>query len=68
MKIYGEGTIDEWSRVLRSRYGTEFRTYSTEEETLERWQEHLSQKLGYKFIIKDDLDETLNEWSRLIGG
>ena len=43
MKIYEEGTLQEWSRKLRSKYGNEFRMYGTEDETMERWHEHLSQ-------------------------
>ena len=68
MKLYAENTLEEWSRILRLRYGIHFRVYSTHKETLERWQEHLSYIFGYKFIIRDNEYETLKEWSRLIGG
>lgn len=68
MKIYDEGTIEEWSRVLRTRYGNNYRMYSTEDETIERWHDHLSERFGYKFEIKDDQEDTLKNWSKLIGG
>lgn len=68
MKIYEEGTLEEWSRVLSSKYGTEFRLYSTEEETMERWKDHLSILLGHKFEFQEDQEETLKNWSKLIGG
>ena len=68
MKIYDEGTLEEWSRVLRSKHGPDFRMYSTEEETMERWQEHLSHTYGYKFEFEEDQEETLKNWSKLIGG
>lgn len=68
MKIYDEGNLEEWSRALRSKFGSEFRIYGTEDETLERWHEHLSQKLGYKFEFHEDQEKTLENWSRLIGG
>lgn len=68
MKIYEECTLEEWSRVLRSRYGNAFRLYSTEEETMMRWQDHLFHKLGYKFEFEADQEETLKNWSKLIGG
>ncbi len=68
MKIYDEGTLEEWSRVLRSKYGNEFRLYSTPEETIGRWRDHLSHRLGTKFEVKKDIEETLHVWSKLIGG
>lgn len=68
MKIYDEGTLEEWSRVLSSKYGPGFRLYSTEEETMERWKDHLSNTLGYKFEFEKDQEDTLEDWSRIIGG
>lgn len=68
MKIYGEGTLREWSRVLRSKYGTDFREYSTEDETMERWQDHLSNMFGRKFEFQEDQEATLENWSKIIGG
>lgn len=68
MKIYDDGLFEEWSRVLRSKYGNDFRLYSTEEETMERWKDHLSNRLGYKFEFEEDQDDTLDTWAKLIGG
>lgn len=68
MRLYEEGTLEEWSRKLRSKYGSKFRIYNTEDETLERWGCHLSNLLGHKFELKEDQEETLKEWSKLIGG
>jgi len=68
MKLYEEGTIIEWSRVLTNRFGNYFRLYSSEEETLERWSERLSFLYGFRFKIEPDIYETLLNWSKLIGG
>ena len=68
MKIYDEGTLEEWSRRLCAKFGSEFHLYSTEDETMERWKDHLSNMLGYKFEFQEDQDETLKNWSKLIGG
>lgn len=68
MKLYEENTLEEWSRKLRSKYGTQFRLYSSADETLERWRIHLSNLLGYKFEIRDNQYETLENWSKMIGG
>lgn len=68
MKIYEEGTLEEWSRKLRSKYGNKFRLYGNSKETLERWQVHLSSLLGYRFEIFEGQEETLKAWSNIIGG
>ena len=68
MKIYDEGTLEEWSRVLRCKDGPMFRLYGTEEETMGRWRDHLSVLLGHKFEFHEDQEETLRDWSRIIGG
>lgn len=68
MRIYKHGCLEEWSRWLRSRYGSQYRMYSGEDETLERWSEHLSNDLNRHFEIRQTVDETLSEWAKLIGG
>ena len=68
MRIYKHGTLEEWSRRLRSENGDQYRLYSGEGETLERWAEHLSEDLHKHFEIKEGTEHTLSEWSKLIGG
>lgn len=68
MKIYKKDNLEEWSRKLRSRYGNQFRLYSSEEETMERWAFYLSSLYNIKPFISDSIEDTLKEWSKLIGG
>ena len=58
MNIYEEKTYEEWSRVLRHKYGNIFRVYRDEKETLERWADHLSLIYGRRFQIRDDEETT----------
>ncbi len=68
MRMYEDNTLKEWSRILKKKYGIQFRLYGDEKETMERWRDHLSVLLGHKFEIREDQEDTLRDWSKLIGG
>lgn len=68
MRIYNEGNLEEWSRKLQAKHGTNFRLYSDEKETVERWAFHLSKIYNIEPGIRGTVEDTLTNWSKIIGG